>query len=115
MSSQASRAAEAKHVTQVIELPEMKPHPVPGNLVVDGNLAVIQSVKVRLRASAGEVTMTVGDLMALREDSIVALDRALDEPLDLMLDGHVVARGQLVAVGDEFGIRITEVSKGAQP
>jgi len=114
MNNQTNRA-EAKQVTQVIELPEIKPHPVPGKPVVEGNLAMLQSVKVRLRAVAGEATMTVGELMALREDAVVALDRALNEPLDLLLDGQVVARGQLVAVGDEFGIRITEVSRVAQP
>ena len=46
---------------------------------------------------------------------MLALDRALDQPLDVLLDGHVVARGTLVAVGDHFGLRLTETPSMSAP
>lgn len=108
-------STEAKHLTQIIELPELKPHPLPGAPVLGGNLAVLQGVKVRLRAVAGEATMTVAELLALRQDAILKLDRPVTDPVDVVLDGQVVARGQLVAVGDEFGVRVTEVARSPKP
>jgi flagellar motor switch protein FliN/FliY len=106
---------ETKHLTQILELPDLKPHPVPGSPVLGGNLGLVQGLKVRLRVIAGEATMTVAELMALRQDAILKLDRHVSEPVDIVLDGNVVARGQLVAVDDEFGVRVTEVSRAATP
>jgi flagellar motor switch protein FliN/FliY len=102
---------EAPHLTQLVELSELKPHPLPGAPLLGGNMNVLQGVKVRLRVLAGEATMTVGELMNLREDAVLKLNRPVDEPIDVLLDGHVIARGQLVAVGDEFGVLVTELAK----
>jgi flagellar motor switch protein FliN/FliY len=82
--------------------------------VLGGNLDLVQGVKVRLRAVAGEATMTVAELMALRQDAILKLDRPVGDPIDILLEGRIVARGQLVAVGDEFGVRVTEVARPAK-
>jgi flagellar motor switch protein FliN len=105
---------EAPHLPQLVELAELKPHPLPGAPLVGGNMDVLQGVKVRLRALAGEATVTVSELMALREDAVLKLNRPVDEPIDVMLDGHVVARGRLVAVGDEFGVLVTQIAKPAK-
>lgn len=101
--------------TQVIELPELKPHPLPGAPVVGTDPGVIQNLKVRIRVVAGEATLTVAELMALREDAVLKLDRPVDDPVDVMLDGQVVARGRLVAVGDEFGLQVTELARTPKP
>jgi flagellar motor switch protein FliN/FliY len=53
--------------------------------------------------------MTVGQLLAAREGQVLALDRSVDAPVDLLLEGKVVARGQLVAIDGSFGVRITEL------
>jgi len=58
---------------------------------------------------AGEASATVGELLALKEGAVMPLDRELDAPFDIVLDGVVLARGQLVAVGDRFGVRIVDV------
>ncbi|PHV12889.1 flagellar motor switch protein FliN [Chitinimonas sp. BJB300] len=62
-------------------------------------------------ARLGGTELSVGELMDMKENAVLPLDRLLDDPVDLLLDGHVVARGQLVAVGDSFGIRVTELPK----
>jgi flagellar motor switch protein FliN len=69
----------------------------------------LHAVKVRLEVRVGESAMTVGELLAARENEVLLLDRAVDQPIDLVLEGSVVARGQLVAVDGSFAVRITEL------
>jgi flagellar motor switch protein FliN/FliY len=70
----------------------------------------LHKVQVRIEVRVGEASMTVGDLLAARENELLVLDRALDDPVDLVLEGQVIARGQLVAVDDgHFAVRLTEL------
>jgi flagellar motor switch protein FliN/FliY len=73
------------------------------------NVNPLLSVKIQLQVRVGAVAMTLGELMAARENSVLALDRAVDQPVDLVLEGRTVARGQLVAVDEHFAVRITEL------
>ncbi len=73
------------------------------------NLNPIHSVKATLSVRVGEVELTVGDLINAKSAQVFALNRKVDEPVDLLLEGSVVARGELVAVGDHFGVRVTEL------
>ena len=76
-------------------------------LLADAN--PLLCVKVQLHVRVGSVSMTLGELMQAREHSVLALDRSLDQPVDLVLEGRTVARGQLVAVDGCFAVRITEL------
>jgi flagellar motor switch protein FliN/FliY len=53
--------------------------------------------------------MTLGELLAARRNEVLVLDRGVEQPVDLLLEGRVVARGQLVAVDGAFAVRITEL------
>lgn len=75
------------------------------------NPKLIDSVGVTLEAYLGEARMTVADLTALKSNSVVPLDAALNQAVELRLNGIAVARGELVAVGDSFAVRLTEISK----
>lgn len=75
------------------------------------NPKVIDSVGVTLEAYLGESRMTVADLTALKEESVVPLDAALNQAVELRLNGVAVARGELVAVGESFAVRLTEIAK----
>lgn len=75
------------------------------------NPKLIDAVGVTLEAYLGEARMTVADLTALRDDSVVPLDAALNQAVELRLNGIAVARGELVAVGDSFAVRLTEIAK----
>ncbi len=75
------------------------------------NPKVIDAVGVTLEAYLGEARMTVADLTALKEESVVPLDAALNQAVELRLNGVAVARGELVAVGDSFAVRLTEIAK----
>ncbi|HEX8527291.1 FliM/FliN family flagellar motor switch protein [Allosphingosinicella sp.] len=70
---------------------------------------VLKEVKVSLLAKLGEARMSIEELLALREGSVLALGSSLNGLVDLCLNDTVVARGEIVAVGDSFGVRIVEV------
>ncbi|MDH5325980.1 MAG: FliM/FliN family flagellar motor switch protein [Gammaproteobacteria bacterium] len=92
-----------------IELAELKKEKLNGKKVVDNHLDLIKNVKVKLEVFVGDTELSVGELMDLKENQTIALNTDVSAPLDIVLDGKVVARGALAAVGDNFGIRITEI------
>jgi flagellar motor switch protein FliN/FliY len=70
----------------------------------------LHAVKVHLRVCVGNAVMTLGELLRARENDVLVLDRGLDQPVDVVLEGKVVARGELVAVDDgSFAVRISEL------
>lgn len=73
------------------------------------NMEVIKNVRVDLEVYLGGTELTVKDLFDLKPDEVLKLDKNINDPIDLLLDGNVVAHGQLVAVDDNFGIRILEI------
>jgi flagellar motor switch protein FliN/FliY len=100
---------------QVVELPELShDHAANGPSILSGNLDVIGGVKVALTVRVGEAVVSVDELMNMKDAHVLKLDAALDTPVDVLLEGKVVARGQLVAVDDNFGVRITELPKAVQ-
>lgn len=105
------RETKPKSSPQVIELPELHPAGGEGPSILSGNLDVIQNVKVKLSIRVGEAVVSVGELMQMKEDHLLKLDTTVDAPVDVLLEGNIVARGQLVAVDDNFGVRITELPK----
>lgn len=94
---------------QVIHLTEMHDiHEQPTSPVLDTVSPLLQ-VKARLQVCVGEMILTVGDLLSAKEHQVFALDRQVDQAVDILLEGKVVARGQLVAVDDHFAIRLSEL------
>lgn len=81
-----------------------------GESLLGGNLEAIRDVKVKLQVTLGEAELTVAELMALKEQSVVSLNRDATAPVDICLDGKVVGRGTLVVVGENFGVEITEIN-----
>jgi flagellar motor switch protein FliN len=92
---------------QSLELEEASPGPAGAALLREGN--PLHAVKVRLQVRVGEAEMSVGQLLAARENEVLVLRSSVDQPVDLLLEGKVVARGQLVAVDGSFAVRITEL------
>jgi flagellar motor switch protein FliN/FliY len=82
-----------------------------GPPLVPLDAAIFKDVRVQLRARLGEATLTVEDLLALKAGSVVTLDSPLNAPVELRLNASVVARGEIVAVGEHFGLRIVDVAK----
>ena len=81
----------------------------PAMLGQDGDLRRLRDVPVNLTVEIGRAQMTVGETLALRPGSIVTLDRLAEEPLDLLVNGTWIARGEVVVIDENFGLRVTEV------
>lgn len=74
------------------------------------NPKLIEQVGVTLEAFLGEAKMTVGELTALKSGALVELGTDLGQAVELRLNGVIVARGELVAAGDRFAVRLVEIS-----
>ena len=72
----------------------------------------LKHVDVRLSVELGRTDMKLKDVLSLGEDSVVMLDRLTDELLDVLVNGKVIARGEIVAEGNRFGLRIVELAGG---
>ena len=70
---------------------------------------LIQEIDVRLTVELGRKNLPLREILTLGENSLVELDRLTDEPLDIMVNGRLIARGEVVAQGNRFAIRILEL------
>jgi flagellar motor switch protein FliN/FliY len=75
----------------------------------DGDLARLHNVPVELAVEIGRTRMTIGDALGLGPGSIITLNRMAGEPVDLLVNGRPIARGEVVVIDEEFGLRVTEV------
>jgi flagellar motor switch protein FliN len=75
----------------------------------DADLARLHAVPVELAVEIGRTRMTIGDTLGLGPGSIITLNRMAGEPVDLLVNGRPIARGEVVVIDEEFGLRVTEV------
>ena len=80
----------------------------PANPAGD-KLEVILDVPVTLSLEVGRTRIAIRNLLQLNQGSVVELDRAAGEPLDVFVNGTMVAHGEVVVVNDRFGVRLTDV------
>lgn len=83
--------------------------PVAADPAAEINLDLILEVAVTLALEVGRTKIPVRELLQLAPGSILELDRLAGEPLDLLVNGVRVARGEVVVVNDRFGVRLTDV------
>ena len=74
------------------------------------NFRLLQDVDVKLTVEIGSTRLTLRELLALGESSVIELDRAANELLDVFVNGTLIGRGEVVTVGDRFGVRMTELT-----
>jgi flagellar motor switch protein FliN/FliY len=77
---------------------------------VASNFRLLQDVDVKLTVEIGSTSLKLRELLSLSESSVVELDRQANELLDVLVNGTLIGRGEVVTVGDRFGIRITELA-----
>jgi flagellar motor switch protein FliN/FliY len=88
--------------------------PVP-TVTSDGtDLGRVIDVPVELAVEIGRTTMTIGETLSLAPGSIVSLNRLAGEPVDLLVNGKVIAQGEVVVIDEEFGLRITDIVSAHQ-
>ena len=80
------------------------------NDAVMDNLKVLENIEVKLTVEVGSTELKIRDLLRLNEGSVVELERLAGDPLDILANGVQIAKGEVVMVGERFGIRFTEVT-----
>ena len=110
-SGDADSAAEAD-TAQAAELQNL----VEQNQSVseDGNLDVILDIPVTISMEIGRTKINIRNLLQLNQGSVVELDRLAGEPLDVLVNGTLIAHGEVVVVNEKFGIRLTDVVSPAE-
>ncbi len=81
---------------------------------VKPSLALLNDVKVNLEVSLGSAEISVKELMALQTGSVVQLQKHVSDTVNIQLNDKTIARAEIVAVGEQFGIRITEILMNAE-
>ncbi len=76
------------------------------------DLRRLSDVLMELSVEIGRTRMTVGEMLQLRAGSIVTLERLAGEPVDLLVNGTPIARGEVVIVDEQFGLRVNEIVEG---
>ncbi|MGV8923909.1 MAG: flagellar motor switch protein FliN [Thermomonas sp.] len=80
----------------------------------DLNLDVILDVPVSLSLEVGRTRIPIRNLLQLNQGSVVELERAAGEPLDVYVNGTLIAQGEVVVINDRFGVRLTDVVSPAE-
>jgi flagellar motor switch protein FliN/FliY len=93
-----------------VELHQLQP-PSTSNGGTSGfsDLRRLSDVPIDLTVEIGRARLTVGETLELRQGSIVTLNRMAGEPVDLLVNGTPIARGEVVVIEEQFGVRITDV------
>ena len=112
MEQQAEEeGADSEENAQSLELDEFDT--VSNNAITsaDGNpdLDVILDIPVNISMEVGRTSITIRNLLQLNQGSVIELDRLAGEPLDVLVNGTLIAHGEVVVVNEKFGIRMTDV------
>ena len=75
----------------------------------DVNIDALLKVPVSLAIEVGRTKLPLNDLLGTREGSVIELDRHLDEPLDILVNGALIAHGIVVLANEKFGLQITDI------
>ncbi|WP_293264128.1 flagellar motor switch protein FliN [Neptunomonas sp.] len=89
-----------------VDFDELMDESVP---ISDPKLDVILDIPVTLSMEVGNTDISIRNLLQLSQGSVVELDRVAGEPLDVMVNGTLIAHGEVVVVNDRYGIRLTDV------
>jgi flagellar motor switch protein FliN/FliY len=100
--------APPAYATQVqpVTYPELRPS---GPMASQADLAKLADVTLSVTVELGRTRLKVRELLALGTGSVVELDRVAGAPVDILVNGTLVARGDVVVVDDELGVRVSEV------
>ena len=74
-----------------------------------GRLDMVMDIPVQLTAELGRTKIAIRNLLQLAQGSVIELDRLAGEPMDLLVNGCLIAQGEVVVINDKFGIRLTDV------
>jgi len=76
-----------------------------------GNLELVKDVKMDVTVELGRTNLPLKEVLQLEDSSVIKLDRLAGEPVDLLVNGRLIAKGEVVVIGSNFGVKITQVHK----
>jgi flagellar motor switch protein FliN len=94
--------SDMSEAPNIMERPVVEPRP-------DQNLDLLSGVNIRISVEVGSTAMRLADLLNVAEGSVIELDRAAGDLLDLFANGTLIAKGEIVSVEGRYGIRVVEV------
>ncbi|WP_438467268.1 flagellar motor switch protein FliN [Marinomonas sp. PE14-40] len=100
-------AAMSEQDAQPVELEELTP--AIGGQETPAGMDLIMDIPVTLSMELGSTSIAIRNLLQLTQGSVVELDRYAGEPLDVLVNGTLIAHGEVVVVNDKYGIRLTDV------
>jgi flagellar motor switch protein FliN/FliY len=103
------RADTSEALSKAPDRPAGESIPPQGNV----NLDLLMDVELAVTLRFGSRRLLLREILELNPGAVVELDRQVNEPVDVLLDGRVVARGEVVVVDGNYGLRVTEVAQGA--
>jgi flagellar motor switch protein FliN len=104
-----SNASSRRPLVMRVDLPEQQPSRDDGD-TARPMLELLDDIKVKVDIHLGCAELTVKELMALQAGAVVELDRHLGDSIDVLLNDRMIAQAEIVAVGEQFGIRITDLA-----
>ncbi len=100
-------AAEPPPPAPRAQFPQLDPE--PGAVAGSEQLDLVMDIPVTLSVELGRTKIQIRELLQLAQGSVVDLDRLAGEPMDVLVNGFLIARGEVVLVNDKFGIRLTDI------
>jgi flagellar motor switch protein FliN len=99
--------AQKSAATQARVFPELSPE--ASTVPAGGRLDLVLDIPVQLTVELGRAKIAIRNLLQLAQGSVIELDRLAGEPMDVLVNGCLIAQGEVVVVNDKFGIRLTDV------
>lgn len=113
--SETKQAAAAAGVTgEAVKMPELKSAAATAGDASDRNLDMLLDIPVTISMEIGRTRVPIRNLLQLTQGSVVELDRLAGEPLDVTVNGTLIAHGEVVVVNERYGIRFTDVVSAAE-
>ena len=109
MAEQTTTEAAAPQKAQIFQNLTSEGHPAAAN-----NLDLILDIPVQLTVELGRTKIAIRNLLQLAQGSVVELDGLAGEPMDVLVNGCLIAQGEVVVVNDKFGIRLTDIISPAE-
>jgi len=109
LDEQAEASAEEASKAEAVELEELTEDNAPITQEEKRKLDTILDIPVTISMEVGRSNISIRNLLQLNQGSVVELDRVAGEALDVLVNGTLIAHGEVVVVNDKFGIRLTDV------
>jgi flagellar motor switch protein FliN len=109
MDEWAAAMAEAEGSAEAVDLEELRDEKADITADEKRKLDTILDIPVTISMEVGRSKISIRNLLQLNQGSVVELERVAGEPLDVLVNGTLIAHGEVVVVNDKFGIRLTDV------